>query len=1421
MRWFALFLILLWPSLALAQTEDQDRGRIQAFLEDTLSEAGRDVRIVGFRGLLSSEASLEQLTIADDAGIWLTLNDVTLNWNRSALFRGSLEVEELSAAELIVPRLPQTGESEELPSPEAQGFSLPDLPVEIDIARLAIERADLGAPILGEAVSLSFAGSAELAGGAGQADLALTRVDGPAGRFEIEGGYDNADGELLLNITLDEAAEGIAARLLNLPGLPPVALSVQGAGPLDAFAADIALSTDGQQRVTGRVAVQESSDPSVTRRLSAQLVGDLSPLLPPERRGFFGPSSEFASNVGFRADGGLDLDQLVLRTDALDLSGTAALSPEFWPEAFDVTAEIAPPEGPRVALPGSDIALADAELELTFDAAEGNEWQGTLRVVDVEGPGFALDTATLAGTGTIDGDGSAPLRSVAGQLNVAATTLTLDDPALTEAVGQAPSGALRFAYTSGAPLELNELELVSDGLQLTGQVQLTGLQDGLDLQIAPGVTVVAPELARFSGLAGRDLAGAATLRVDGRLAPLAGTFNLKANGTTQNLSADIAQLDPLLEGAGTLRVEARRDLNGTFIDAASVATPHASIRASGRLQTEGTALDADVTVSDIGRALDGVTGPVRFVGSAAQSGELWDVAGDLTAPGGVVADVDSTLTVTEAGLETVSAEIAARVADLSPYAAVAGRPLSGSAQLTLSGEGVVPAQSFAGTLDVAGRDLTTGIEIADRLLEGQSTLVAKLSSAGLPTVDIEVFAFDTPRAEGSASGQVGQDQSRLRYNLVLEDMGVLAPALQGTATAVGQLSQDGDRLTLGTDVTGPGGLDGAVNGTLTLVDGAPGPVRASLDVQIPALAAYARLLGQPLRGALEVDADVDGDLAAQTGVFAGRVVTRDVRLNQSQADALLAGTTSVDLRVRATGPQTAVIDEARISGPQLSGTASGQVSPAQAALRYDLALANLGVLVPELAGRATAMGELSRGSGPWRIETSVTGPAGINANVNGTAAQSFDRVNLAASGRAPLTLVNQFTGANRLAGDAVFALRIDGAPGLDALSGRVRTENAQIALPGQPIGLENVAAEVSLGGGRADVNATADLRPAGGLRVQGPIFLEPPFRADLRADLRNVEIRQPGVFETEIDGQLTISGPLTGGARIGGDLSVQQAEIRVADATGSVAAGLPGLEHINEPRDVRETRERAGLVVDPAAERRAPRVVFPLDVRISAPNRIFARGRGLDAELGGAVRVQGTTANVVPSGEFSLIRGRFDLLGKRLQLTEGTAQLRGALDPFIRLIAETQAGDVLVRILVEGFASSPQVSVTSIPDLPQDEVLARLLFGRGLDKISPLQAVRLAAAVGTLLGRDGNDVVGRLRQTFRLDDLDVVTEDDGSIGVRAGAYLSENIYSDFTTTSSGRTKINLNIDVTPNVTVRGSTGSDGNTSLGVFFEKDY
>ena len=226
-----------------------------------------------------------------------------------------------------------------------------------------------------------------------------------------------------------------------------------------------------------------------------------------------------------------------------------------------------------------------------------------------------------------------------------------------------------------------------------------------------------------------------------------------------------------------------------------------------------------------------------------------------------------------------------------------------------------------------------------------------------------------------------------------------------------------------------------------------------------------------------------------------------------------------------------------------------------------------------------------------------------------------------------------------------------------------------------------------------------------------------------------------------------------------------------------------------------------------------------LDLGVSAPNQIFVRGRGIDAELGGTMRLTGPVTGIQPVGGFRLIRGRLAILGKRLDFDSGTITFAGDLDPNLNLVARSSTSQAETFVTVTGPASNPSVVFSSAPELPQDEVLALIIFDRNVSELSPIQIARLANAAAELTGGQNASLIGNLRRGTGLDDLDIVSDDEGNAAVKVGKYVSDNIY--FGVQAGNTSEATVNLDITDSLTARGSVDSNGDSSLGIFFEKDY
>jgi translocation and assembly module TamB len=178
------------------------------------------------------------------------------------------------------------------------------------------------------------------------------------------------------------------------------------------------------------------------------------------------------------------------------------------------------------------------------------------------------------------------------------------------------------------------------------------------------------------------------------------------------------------------------------------------------------------------------------------------------------------------------------------------------------------------------------------------------------------------------------------------------------------------------------------------------------------------------------------------------------------------------------------------------------------------------------------------------------------------------------------------------------------------------------------------------------------------------------------------------------------------------------------------------------------------------------------------------------------------------------------ILTKRLNITEATITFGGDLVPLIDLEATTTSGGATITINLTGLASNPSVTFTSSPALPQDEILAQLIFGQSMARLSALQIAQLADAAAQLAGGRGTSLFQSLRTSLGIDDLDVSTDETGQTSISAGKYLNDRTYLELQQNGSGGAKAVINLDIGRGVKLKGEAGGDG-AGGGIFYEKEY
>ena len=1384
MRILRLFCVLfaVFVSLPAVAQEEDDKGFLTTKIQELLSGAGRDVNIVGFTGALSSSASFERLTIADNDGIWLTMEDVVLDWNRSALLRGRLVVQELSAARIDIPRLPKT-EKDALPDAEATPFTfpqLPELPVSIDIEALNIAQLTLGEALVGQAVELQMNARATLNDDGLDVAFKANRTDGTRGVFELTTKLSRDEDILETLLQLSEDEGGLTSTLLNIPDNPSVELTVKTTGPLNDLVTDLKIDTNGEERLAGEVQITTQGDASnPDRRIVADIGGDLTAVVLPQYRDFFGTNVSLKADALVEASGAIAVDSLDLQAAAVDLKGSLRLSDETWPEFIDIEGTVARADGEPVLLPGGGgtTTVERVALNVDFNLQDGDAYEAVFDITGLTTDAGTVSQTTLRSTGTMTG-AEGNVGQLRGNVQFAARGVALLDAALAEALGSEISGITEINHVEDQPIRITNLDLQGSDYSLKGNVELSGVGTGLETTL--DATLAATDLSRFSALAGRELDGATSLMVSGTVTPLSGAFNLQAIGTADDIKTGIVQADALLEGRTDLQMTAIRNENGTFVRGLELNNPAMLFTGSAELSSSSSRVDADVTLRDIATVLPQYQGPVTLKGTATENGAGWNVNVDADGPYEAAIRVDGLATGADAELD-----FSASVPELSAFAEGVEGALQADGSLRQTPEGWLLKTVASGPYDATAR------------LDGLLT----------PALNIG-------------------------FDVALPELSVLAPQVNGPLRATGRLRQTDTGFQIQTEASGPYSADLSVNGALTPA------LNVTFDLAVPNVQPLVPQVNGPLRatGQLRqtdrgfvIDTSATGPYGARAlveGLATGPDMSLDFNVSLPNVAPLAPG---INGPLSATGnlsqTENGIALNTNATGPYSSrATVRGVVTGADAAVDFNFNVPNIGAIVPKLNGPLSVTGNANMTPQGWRLATDARGPSGTQAQVAGLVANDGN-LNLDINGNAPLGLSAPFIAPRVLQGQVRFDLALNGPAEIGSLSGTIQTSGATLTAPNLRIALEGINANIALANSRAGIDVSANATGGGSLSVTGGVGLDDALPADLAINLRNVVLTDPRLYRTSVSGALALAGPLSGGAVISGAVTIGETFVTVP-STGLTSIGdIPPITHLGAGSANLETRRRAGFLeegstTDPVGSGSSG-PGFGLNVTVEAPGRIFVRGRGLDAELGGNLLITGDTNNIISAGRFDLERGRLDILGKRFDLVEGSAKFQGDFIPYIRFVSTTSTTTGTASVIVEGPADAPEVTFESSPAGPQDEVLAQLLFGRNLSEISAFQALQLANAVATLAGRGGNGVVGNLRDRFGLDDLDVTTTDEGETALRVGKYLTDNVYTDVTAASDGTGEVSLNIDLTPNLKGKATLGSDGNSSLGLFFEKDY
>ncbi|MCV9906338.1 translocation/assembly module TamB [Brucella sp. HL-2] len=1538
-RFLALLAFILFAIPVVAQEQaEEEKSYFISFVESKLSAPNRRIQFSGLSGLLSSEASVGAITIADREGVWLRIENAKLNWSRTALFTGRLSIQSLVAERIDIIRKPLPDNS--LPSPESSSFSLPELPLSVNIDSLDVARLHFGQDIFGLQSEVSLNGNLSLADGSLNSAFDIKRLDGPGGNFALRAAYANADQKLDLDLKVAEPANGIVANLLNIDGRPPVDLTLTGKGTLDDLKIDLALDTNRNRTLTGGFTLARQADGRV---FATRVDGPIAVLVPPAFRDFFGAETALSANGFLKDGGGFRLDDLALTTAALKVKASAESGSDGFLNKLRVDANIQDDSKGQVLLPvkGGETTINNATLQIAYGDRPTNDWTGKLAIAGFKNATVSASSIALDMGGAAENLNDAANRRVTFDVKGGVSGIDAADAKIAEALGDKIDLAIAGGWRAGTAVDLYKASIEGNGLSLELQGKIN------DFVFNGDILAKVASLAPYGALADRDLAGSIDVKASGNLSPISGAFDFTLDGNAQNMRTGTEAVDNILDGNVQLSGGIARSAQGFSARNFRIGNELSEITANGSFASDKADFDFGVALSDLKLLSDKASGRMTIKGSARGEDKLIALALRADAPQGALADRK----LSEGALDfnalldgnaTTGASLSGKLAggaflngervDIGSLIDIVndekrltnlvfnagGAHLSGN--FTQNAKGLL-----AGQLNVDAPDISTaaalflvdatGAANADITLDANgerqnATVNAKASGLkingnhiasadialtaqdlfGVPVVDgaagardilVGTFGIDNFDAKANATGTKTDftASTKLKIGTVANAAGSLEPkdggfelgltsadvkqgALSATLAAPATIAMKGSDISFGDIIvnTGDGqvkvngaigerldlsvalsnlplalantfkpelGLGGTINGTAR-VTGTREKPNAAFDIAARGLTAAelknqgiaplnADAKGSSDNNRLNVDAHVTGgggiDVTAKGGVPLGQGdMAVDINLANLPLTALNGAVKGQDLAGNVTGT-------ARITGPLTNPAASFNLRGTGLAAKplRDNGLAPLSLQAAgNYAAKAVDISSLT-----------VDGPQGLNVTANGKVPFSGQGLGVNVSGSLPLALANRFLADRGAQASGTLSLTASVSGGFDKpqLRGMFSTSGAQFIDPETNVRLNNINVMGAMEGETITLRqVNAAFGSGGAISATGTISTNAAanFPANIDIKLDRARYADGKLVVATVNGGISITGPLMRDPLISGRIDVDRAEITVPENLGGGAAYVP-VRHINTPKNVQATLDRAKVetrrsrVPTPTARPTVPR----LDVTVNAPNQIFVRGRGLDTELGGRVRLTGPVTDIKPVGSFDLIRGRIGILGQRITFDEGHVTLVGDLNPQLNFVARSEGDDITAIVTVTGTVDNLNIVFSSSPELPQDEVLAHLIFKRSIGELSAFQIAQLAAAAAELAGGSNNSLMGKLRQGTGLDDIDVVTDSKGETAVRAGRYIRDNIYLGVEAGSGGSTKGTVNLDISRNLKVKGALGSEGDSSGGIFYEKDY
>lgn len=312
------------------------------------------------------------------------------------------------------------------------------------------------------------------------------------------------------------------------------------------------------------------------------------------------------------------------------------------------------------------------------------------------------------------------------------------------------------------------------------------------------------------------------------------------------------------------------------------------------------------------------------------------------------------------------------------------------------------------------------------------------------------------------------------------------------------------------------------------------------------------------------------------------------------------------------------------------------------------------------------------------------------------------------------------------------------------------------------------------------------------------------YQGTAELDMTQVRLLSLPELDMVLSGQTRLTST-DEGWQVSGRSTIE--ELRVSPG-GTSAETIPNLAvtEINLP-DGRARRSYVG-----------PEVA--LDYRVTAEDGIRVAGTGFDSEWSVDLTVGGRLSRPIVSGTANLKDGEAYLLSRPFDLTSGEIRLDGDIENArVQLNAKHERADLTVEAQIAGRVDAPQLTLASTPELPQDEILSRLLFGRDASDLTAFETAQIAAQ---LSGYSMFNLINELRDRAGVDRLRITSNADGTIAVTGGHQISDDVYLEIETAGlSAVATTRVEWSLTPDLSLLSRISDDTDASVSLRWRREF